>query len=182
MKSNRKTSLGAAGYVTAMEEVARQIPFDGRPIDAMIFASSSGGTHAGLITGAVAFGYRGRLIGICVEKGERSSDELERGIVTLARETAGLLGTPALAGSGVPVILDRRYAGEGYGVVGPREWEAINLVARLEGILLDPVYTAKAMGALIDMIAHHEFSGNECVLFWHTGGAPALFASGRELV
>lgn len=174
--------LGAAGYVMAMEETARQIPFDGKPIDAMIFASSSGGTHAGLITGALAFGFRGKVIGICVEKGDRSADELEGGIATLARETAGLLGDPALVGPGVPVILDRRYAGEGYGVVGPREREAIRLVARLEGILLDPVYTAKAMGALIDMIGLHEFSRNERVLFWHTGGAPALFASARELM
>jgi D-cysteine desulfhydrase family pyridoxal phosphate-dependent enzyme len=174
--------LGAAGYVMAMDELARQISFDEEPIDAMLFASSSGGTHAGLIAGGVAFGYRGRVIGVCVEKGDRPADELESTIATLARETAGLLGVPPLVSGGAPVILDRRYAGDGYGVVGPREREAIRLVARLEGILLDPVYTAKAMGALIDMIALHEFSRNERVLFWHTGGAPALFASGRELV
>ena len=82
---------------------------------------------------------------------------------------------------GVQVLLDHRYAGEGYGVIGPREREAIRLLARLEGIFLDPVYTARAMGGLIDMIARGEFTKKERVLFWHTGGTPALFAYAGEI-
>ena len=73
------------------------------------------------------------------------------------------------------------YAGPGFGVVGDLEREAIRLVARYEGILLDPVYTARAMGGLIDMIRKKEFGAGDTVLFWHTGGTPALFEYAREL-
>ena len=66
-------------------------------------------------------------------------------------------------------------------MAGPREREAIRLLARLEGVFLDPVYTAKAMGGLIDMIARGEFGKKENVLFWHTGGTPALFAHAADL-
>ena len=173
--------LGAAGYVMAVAELARQIPQDERPVDAMIFASSSGGTHAGLIAGALAFGYTGRILGVCVEKGEESERVLPATIISLARGTARLLGAPDLVPEGTRVFLDHRYTGEGYGVVGPREREAIRLLARLEGIFLDPVYTAKAMGGLIDMIARGEFTRKENVLFWHTGGTPALFAYGGDI-
>ena len=168
--------LGAVGYVTAMAELSRQIPFREQPVDAMVFASSSGGTHAGLIAGSLACGYGGRLIGVCVEKPEQGRGDLPSGILALARGCASLLGVPDLVSEDAPVILDHRYAGQGYGLAGPREKEAILLLARLEGILLDPVYTAKAMGGLIDMIERRELTKNERVLFWHTGGSPALFA------
>jgi 1-aminocyclopropane-1-carboxylate deaminase/D-cysteine desulfhydrase-like pyridoxal-dependent ACC family enzyme len=74
------------------------------------------------------------------------------------------------------------YFGEGYGVVGDLEREAIQLVAKYEGILLDPVYTGRAMGGLIDMIRNKEFTSSDTVLFWHTGGTPALFEYARELI
>ena len=74
------------------------------------------------------------------------------------------------------------YLGAGYGVVGELEREAIRLTATLEGILLDPVYTARAMGGLIDMIRRKEFPSGANVLFWHTGGAPALFAYAGEIL
>jgi D-cysteine desulfhydrase len=170
------SALGAAGYVMAMAELSAQLPFNERQNDAIVFASSSGGTHAGLIAGALAYGFRGRVLGVCVEKGDQPGGVSADGIIALARGTAGLLGAPDLVPEGIPVYLDRRFAGEGYGVVGPREREAIRLLARLEGIFLDPVYTAKAMGGLIDMIARREFGKEEKVLFWHTGGTPALFA------
>ena len=174
--------LGAAGYVMAMAELSGQIPFEENRIDAIVFASSSGGTHAGLIAGGLSFGYTGRIIGVSVEKEERGGGVLPGVIISLARGTARLLGTPDLVPEGTHVFLDHRYAGEGYGVVGPREREAIRLLARLEGIFLDPVYTARAMGGLIDMIARREFSKNERVLFWHTGGTPALFAYAGDIV
>ena len=174
--------LGAAGYVMAMAELAGQLPFNENRVDAMVLASSSGGTHAGLIAGALAFGYTGRIIGVCVEKGEQGEGVLPGVIMSLARGTARLLGAPDLVPEETRVLLDHRYAGQGYGVVGPREREAIRLLARLEGIFLDPVYTAKAMGGLIDMIARGEFTKNENVLFWHTGGTPALFACGGDIL
>jgi L-cysteate sulfo-lyase len=173
--------LGAAGYALAMAELAGQLPFRENPLDAIVFASSSGGTHAGLIAGGRAFGYEGKIIGVSVEK-EDAHPALSDRILSLAGETSRLSGVPDPAPGDTRVILDRRFAGEGYGVVGERERDAIRLLARLEGILLDPVYTAKAMGALIGMIAGREFSKNERVLFWHTGGAPALFANARELI
>jgi D-cysteine desulfhydrase len=74
------------------------------------------------------------------------------------------------------LILDTRYVGDGYGVVGELETEAISLLARHEGILLDPVYTGRAMGGLIDMIRRGELGAADRVLFWHTGGTPSLFA------
>ena len=78
--------------------------------------------------------------------------------------------------------MDYDYLGDGYGVLGEREREAITMVARIEGLLLDPVYTGKAMGALIDMIRRGLIGQSKTVLFWHTGGGPALFAYARELV
>jgi len=171
--------LGAAGYAMAMAELSAQIPFNENRVVAIVFASSSGGTHAGLIAGALASGYTGRILGVSVEKQERVH---AGSIIALARETAGLLGAPDLMPEGTRVFLDNRYAGEGYGVVGPQEREAIRLLARLEGIFLDPVYTAKAMAGLIDMIDRGEFTGSEHVLFWHTGGTPALFAYGRDIL
>ena len=74
------------------------------------------------------------------------------------------------------------YVGEGYGVVGGLEREAIQLVAKHEGILLDPVYTGRAMGGLIDMVRNNEWTVSDTVVFWHTGGLPALFDYARELV
>ncbi len=174
--------LGAVGYCMAMGEVARQLPFGKGSPDAMVFASSSGGTHAGLIAGAAAFGYGGKLIGVCVEKGEAPQGELSRTVRSVARGACSLLGSPDLVPEDAAVHLDGRYAGEGYGIAGTREREAIRLLARLEGIMLDPVYTAKAMGALMDMIERREFGKGESVLFWHTGGSPSLFACGKDLL
>ena len=173
--------LGALGYVRAVAELAGQLPLEEHSIDAMVFASSSGGTHAGLLAGGFAFGYTGRILGVSVEKGEPGGGSLPGAIMSLARGAARLLGAPDLVPVETPVFLDRRYEGEGYGVAGPREREAIRLLARLEGVFLDPVYTAKAMGGLIDMIARGEFGKKENVLFWHTGGTPALFAHAADL-
>jgi D-cysteine desulfhydrase family pyridoxal phosphate-dependent enzyme len=171
--------LGAAGYVAAMAELMDQIRREGERIDAILFPSSSGGTHAGLIAGGKAYGYRGKIIGVCVEKDEGPRGELAGKIIPLARETAALLGAPGLVGEETRAVLDERYTGEGYGVMGDAEREAIRLLARMEGILIDPVYTAKAMAGLLDMIARREFTHRDTVLFWHTGGTPALFAHAR---
>ena len=74
------------------------------------------------------------------------------------------------------------YTGEDYGIVSNLEREAIRLMARCEGIILDPVYTGRAFGALVDLIRKGVFKRGETVLFWHTGGAPALFAYAKELI
>ena len=79
------------------------------------------------------------------------------------------------------IIIRNEYLGEGYGVVGKLEKEAIHMTAAKEGILLDPVYTGRAMGALIDMIRKKEFAASDNILFWHTGGTPALFPNAEKL-
>ncbi|HTO95269.1 MAG TPA: D-cysteine desulfhydrase family protein [Bacteroidota bacterium] len=168
--------LGAAGYFAAMEELVAQMRAAGESFDAIVFASSSGGTHAGIIAGARALHFGGKVTGIAVEKSEIAGEPFAAQILGLAAGTARLCGSEASVPVPADVHLDGRFSGDGYGVVGRGEREAIRLVARMEGILLDPVYTARAMSALIAMIAAGEYTREETLLFWHTGGATALFA------
>lgn len=176
-------AVGALGYATAMLELSRQ-ELDGLPlgaVDRIVFASSSGGTHAGLAVGARMVGFGGQLLGIGIDKGEAGDLPYELHLAQLANATASLLD---LAATFRPedFAVNRDYLGGGYGVVGPLEREATQLLARLEGVLLDPVYTARAFGGLIDLLHRGVIGRNETVLFWHTGGAPALFAYGESIL
>jgi D-cysteine desulfhydrase len=164
--------IGATGYVLAMEELINQAAAERINIDFIVFASSSGGTQAGLVLGARVYGFRGRVLGISVDS---SADELKMQSGALATATATHLGLGTLSIADEVEVNDD-YLGEGYGVVGDAEREAIRLVAGLEGILLDPVYTGRAMAGLIDLIRWGAFGRGQTVLFWHTGGTPALFA------
>lgn len=101
-------------------------------------------------------------------------------ILSLANKTAQFIGVNHTF-SAEDLILNSHYVGEGYGVIGPLENEAISLTAQTEGILLDPVYTGRAMGGLLDMIRSGEIKKTDRVLFWHTGGTPALFAYANDL-
>lgn len=161
-------STGAAGYVFAMQELLEQ----GEKPDWIVFPSSSGGTQAGLALGARLFGYSGKVLGISVD--ERQSDLQER-VARLAGETADFLGEK-VAFAPDEILVNADYLGGGYGVMGAGEAEAIRLFARHEGVLLDPVYTGRAAAGMIDLIHQGVFRPDENVLFWHTGGAPALFA------
>lgn len=165
--------LGAYAFVHALEELERQL--DMRQFTHLVFASSSGGTQAGLMLGKALCGGQYRLLGIGIDKGETGDVPFERFIVELANGTSDLVDANA-SFSQQDLILDTRYVGDGYGVVGELETEAISLLARHEGILLDPVYTGRAMGGLIDMIRRGELGAADRVLFWHTGGTPSLFA------
>lgn len=175
------TKIGACGFVDAVGELHSQLADMGEEITHLVFASSSGGTHAGLIVGKKIFDGKYHVIGISVDKGATGEQTLDEFIVGLAKETAQYLEVEAQF-SPKDVILIPDYLGEGYGVVGDLEREAIALVAKLEGILLDPVYTGRAMGGLIDLIRKKELGKGDKVLFWHTGGTPALFAYAEELV
>ncbi|RMF40647.1 MAG: D-cysteine desulfhydrase family protein, partial [Anaerolineae bacterium] len=160
---------GAAAYAFAMQELLSQ---DVRP-DWIVVASSSGGTQAGLAAGAHLFGFEGRVLGISIDKPEV---ELSAGIVAgLASQVCERLGQPHTF-QPQDILVDDRFLGGGYGVMGEAEREAIRLFARHEGLLLDPVYTGRAAAALIARIRNGEFQRGEQVLFWHTGGTPALFA------
>jgi D-cysteine desulfhydrase len=172
-------AVGALGFVAAAEEFCNQSRSLPKPFTHIVFASSSGGTHAGLVTGAAVAGLECELIGIAIDKEGMEGVSLYEYIVRLAGETARRCGydsTPE------PPTLIGQYTGAGYGMVGDMEREALRLCASLEGILLDPVYTGRAMGGMIDLVRKGFFSADARVLFWHTGGTPALFPYRDDLV
>jgi len=164
--------LGAIAFIDALEELLKQTD---EPFTHIVFASSSGGTHAGLMLGKYIFKKDLELIGIGIDKDGIDNQTLDQHIISLANKTAKVIGLKA-SFSDQDLTLNTDYIGDGYGVVGALENEAIKLTAQLEGILLDPVYTSRAMGGLIDMIRTGQLGKEANVLFWHTGGAPALFA------
>jgi len=176
-------ALGAVGYALAMRELARHTPGGGSldDIDHIVFASSSGGTQAGLMVGARLVGYTGQIVGIDIDKRAADAMDYRDQLAQLANDTVALLEQHAkFVPDDFDVVAD--YTGGGYGVVGDLEREAIDLTARIEGLLLDPVYTGRAMGGLIDMVRRGVFQSGETVLFWHTGGTPALFSYADALV
>jgi D-cysteine desulfhydrase family pyridoxal phosphate-dependent enzyme len=166
------TPIGTLGYVNAFEEVVQQ----GDLPDWMVVASSSGGTQAGLALGARIFAPKVKVLGISIDNAEHA---LQTVVANLANEAADRLRTPErLTAEDIRVNAD--YLGGGYGVVGEPELEAIRLFAELEGLLLDPVYTGRAAAGLLDLIRKGYFKPEEKVLFWHTGGTPAIFAQGYQ--
>jgi D-cysteine desulfhydrase len=172
--------VGATGYVLAMQELAAQLRSSGQRVDHIVFGSSSGGTQAGIVLGARITGFAGQLHGVSIDKSEPEHEAYEDEVARIANECASYIGSDArVMRDDINVIYG--YTGEGYGIVGDLEREAIRLMARHEGILLDPVYTGRAFGAFVDLIRGGVFKRGESVLFWHTGGAPALFAYGEEL-
>ncbi len=176
---------GAMGYVFAMEELLQQNPCkgsdpsalpQGRPSqgfpDWIIFASSSGGTQAGLALGARIFGYKGKVLGISIDEPQRA---LQEHVAKLASETSERLGE-RMDFPADEILVNADYNAAGYGVLTDAEREAIRLFARTEGLLLDPVYTGRAAAGMIDLIRKGFFKKDETILFLHTGGGPALFA------
>ncbi len=171
-------AIGAAGYLHAMGELARQAEERGLPIDHIVFPSSSGGTQAGMVVGAQAYGISAHILGISVDK---DAPSLRRTVYDLALLTAARHGVPFELGID-DIAVNADYTGGGYAIMGAPEREAIRLAAATEGLVLDPVYTGRAMAGLLDMIRRGVFAPDETVLFWHTGGAPALFAYAQEFV
>jgi len=169
--------FGAVGYVAALEELVRQLEEQRLRVDRIVFASSSFGTQAGLCVGAKALGFRAELAAIAIDS---TRPELQAGVAALATRTARHMGLE-LSFAPDEVVGHDAYLGAGYAVLGEPEREAIRLVARQEGILLDPVYTGRAMAGLIDLVRKGEFGKGETVLFWHTGGSAALFAYADDL-
>lgn len=169
--------LGSLGYALAMQEAVAQIGGQSLAIDTMVFASSSGGTHAGLALGAAVHGFRGRVLGIAIDA---PVGELVPHVTQLALDAARIAGA-GITREQVRVEANADYLGGGYAVVGELERDAIRTVACAEGLLLDPVYTGRAMGGLMDLIRRKEFKRGENVLFWHTGGTAALSAFAEKL-
>jgi len=170
-------ALGSLGYAVAMEEALGQLAAAQLRVDAMVFASSSGGTHAGLAVGAAAHGYAGCVLGMAIDA---TVAELVAHVTPLAIAAAKLGGANVTAEQ-LRVTANADYLGGGYSIVGELERDAIRTVARTEGLLLDPLYTGRAMGGLIDLIRRGEFKRGESILFWHTGGVAALSAFADKL-
>ncbi len=161
-------ALGALGYVESALEIAQQCE-GAVSLSSVVVASGSAGTHAGLAVGLEQLLPEVELIGVTVS---RSVAEQQPKVVTLQQAVARSLEVEAKA----DILLWDDYFAPGYGTPNDEGSEAVKLLARLEGILLDPVYTGKAMAGLIDGINQKRFKDEGPVLFIHTGGAPALFA------
>jgi 1-aminocyclopropane-1-carboxylate deaminase/D-cysteine desulfhydrase-like pyridoxal-dependent ACC family enzyme len=164
------TPLGAIGFARGVEELATS---PHRPT-AIVHATSSGGTQAGLIMGCALFGLTTDVIGISADD---PSAALSATILEILRGAGTLLGArPESVGAETPIRVDDTFVGSGYGVPTPASTGALELVARTEGIVLDPVYTAKAMAGMIDRVRGGAWTRDDTVLFWHTGGVPGYFA------
>ncbi len=165
-------ALGGLGYVGCALEIIEQANAMDIAVDAIVLASGGGGTQGGLVAGLVGANSGIRTIGIDIDaEGEAVADRVR----AVAQGSAELLGIRG----GVPrddVVVEYGYAGEAYGVPTPGMVEAVKLLARLEGLILDPSYTGKAMAGLIDLVAKGRFTKSDTVVFIHTGGTPALFA------
>lgn len=160
--------IGTLGYMVAFNEMlSQQIPADW-----IVVASSSGGTQAGLVLGAHLQAWKGKVLGISIDE---PAEYLQGMVARLASDASVLAGEP-LNINPEDVLVNDDYLGRGYGVMDGPEREAIQLFARQEGLLLDPVYTGRAAAGLIDLIRRSFFKPGDTVLFWHTGGTPALFA------
>ncbi len=173
--------VGTRGYVLAMLELKQQMLQKNIRIDTIVFATSSGGTHAGLTVGAKALDMDVRLLGISIDRVTTGPESYSLELAELATQTAHGLDLNVRF-SPDDFEINTHYLGDGYGVMGNLERDAITLMARSEAILLDPVYTGRAMGGLLDLLEKGVLSPKESICFWHTGGAPALFAYGSEWV
>ena len=171
------SGVGVLGYFTGTRELVEQLQaLDERP-SRLYYASGSRGTQAGLTLGAMVHNAPYAVYGIAVSGGE--SFKKERAL-RIANEAAALAGV-TMRVSEADLFTDQRYIGSGYGISTPECLEAIRLLASTEAILLDPVYTAKAMAGLIDHVRRREVDPASTVVFLHTGGVPALFAHAASL-
>jgi D-cysteine desulfhydrase family pyridoxal phosphate-dependent enzyme len=165
-------AIGGLGYAAAAGEILEQAEAIGCNIGQVVAASASGGTQGGLLAGFAARRAAVAVTGIDVEgPGSGLTDK----VIEVAQGTSALLGleNADLAGQ---VSIVAGYGGEGYGVPTRGMREVVALVAELEGIVLDPVYTGKAMAGLIDLVRRGCFDAERAVVFVHTGGTPGLFA------
>ena len=164
--------IGTLGYVSCAQEILAQAFQKGIHFDHLVCASGSGGTHSGMLVGMRAMGSKIPVTGISVRRPVPEQEGLIGGLVTQTRE---FLGYPSDLMDGELKIFDD-YVGPGYSIPTEEMAEAVRIFARVEGILLDPVYTGKAAAGLLDLIQKGHFKKGEKVLFLHTGGAPGLYA------
>ena len=163
--------VGAMGYVNCGLELAQQLQHQQLSFDAIVLATGSAGTQAGLLAGLALAGLDIPVLGVTVS---RSSDEQCQKVLALLHEVQDVLKQPKLHED--HVICFDQYYGSAYGDPTAQMIEAVRLAASLEGLLLDPVYSGKAFAGLLDLVRHGYFDTSGRILFLHTGGAPGLFA------
>lgn len=170
--------IGATGYAACAEEILAQAFESELVIDRLVCASGSTGTHAGLVAGFYGNNSRISIVGINVSRTKEVQEPL---VYDLVQRTAKHLGIA----SQIPrdaVVCFGEYVGPGYSLPTPEMAEAVRMLARTEGILLDPVYTGKTMAGLIDLVRKGYFRKEENILFLHTGGSPALYVYMADLL
>ena len=164
--------LGALGYMLAADEIRAE-----RPFDLIVTASGSALTHAGLLAGYRASGDDTRIVGGCVR---RPADQQGPRVARVVGDIEALIGAPVGVHDGDVELRDGALA-PGYGQVSPAAAEAMRMAARMEGLILDPVYTAKAFAALLELVAEGEVPKGARVCFLHTGGLASVFAYGADI-
>ncbi|WP_210772199.1 D-cysteine desulfhydrase [Pseudodesulfovibrio sp. zrk46] len=165
-------TIGATGYVSCAEETLQQLFEMGLNIDHMVVPSGSAGTHAGIVVGMVGCNANIPVSGVNVSRTKEVQEEIVHKLAVETAERVGVKGSiPAEA-----VECFDGYVGPGYSLPTDSMVEAVKLLASTEGILLDPVYSGKAMAGLVDLVRKGHFPEGSNVLFLHTGGSPALYA------
>jgi len=172
------SAVGALGYVFGTRELVEQLAARGESPTRLYYASGSRGTQAGLELGWRLFSPSYALHGIAVSGGE---DEKRMRAARAATDAAALVGADVTVTPG-ELSTNQEFYGEGYGIPTPGGLEAIKLLAEFDGVLLDPVYTSKAMAGLIAHVRAGAIDPDETIVFLHTGGTPALFAHAETLL
>lgn len=170
--------IGGLGYVACAQEMQQQLFEMGLDIDNIIVTSGSSGTHAGVLTGVIGQNSNIPVTGIGINRKKPLQVAAVHGLCCKLSSLLGLKNTPTKE----DVVVFDDYIGDGYSISTKEMIEAVKLVARMESILLDPVYTGKAMAGMIDLIKKGYFNGAKKILFLHTGGSPALYAYAKEFL
>jgi D-cysteine desulfhydrase len=165
-------TIGATGYVSCAQETIQQLFETGLKIDHMVVPSGSAGTHAGIVVGMAGTNAGIPVSGVNVSRTKPVQEELVRKLVAATAERVGV--TTPIADE--EVVCFDSYVGDGYSIPTESMAEAVKMLAETESILLDPVYSGKAMAGLIDLVRKGHFPEGSNVLFLHTGGSPALYA------
>ena len=168
---------GALGYANCAQEIADHCDQTGQRFDWLVMATGSTGTQAGLVAGFHAIGHDLPVMGVSVRQPRERQMNAVHGLTQKTLEKLGAGNVPLSR-----ILVDDGYVGEGYGIPADTTLEAIHMTARQEGILLDPVYSAKGMAGLIGMTRQGFFKPTDNVLFLHTGGSVALFAYQEQLI
>lgn len=168
---------GALGYVNCAQEIVDHEAQTGEKFDWLVMSTGSTGTHAGLVAGFHALGSALPVMGVSVRQPRERQMNAVHALTQKTLEKLGHEGVPLSK-----ILVDDGYVGEGYGIPAESTLEAIRLTAQQEGLLLDPVYSAKGMAGLIGMVRQGFFKPTDRVLFLHTGGATALFAYQDQLL